>query len=45
MDVELEEMEERVVDEIDGAVDLLLYAEEQLEGSAGFVAGREGDVV
>ena len=44
MDVEFEQVEERVVDEVDRAVDLFLHAEEELEGSTGFVAGREGDV-
>ena len=44
MDVELEEMEEGIVYEIDRAVDVLLDAEEEFEGSPRFVAGGEGDV-
>lgn len=44
MDVELEEVEERVVDEVDRAVDFFLDAEKELEGPPGFVARREGDV-
>ena len=44
VDVEFEEVEERVVDEVDGAVDFLLDAEEEFEGPARFVAGWEGDV-
>lgn len=37
-------MEERVVDEVEGAVYVFFDAEEEFEGSAGFVAGEEGDV-
>jgi hypothetical protein len=37
-------VEERVVDEVDCAVDVLFYAEEELERAAGFVAGREWNV-
>lgn len=44
VDVELEQVEERVVDEVDRAVDLLLHAEEELQRPAGLVACREGDV-
>ena len=44
MDVELEEVEEGVVDEVDGAVDVSFDAEEEFEGAGGFVAGGEGDV-
>jgi hypothetical protein len=44
VDVELQQVEERVVDKVDCAVDVLLYAEEKLERSAGFVAGREWNV-
>lgn len=44
VDVELEQMEERVVDKVDRAVDLLFHAEEELERTAGFVARWEGDV-
>ena len=44
VDVEFQQVEERVVDEVDRAVDLLLYAEEQLQRAAGFIASRERDV-
>lgn len=44
MDVEFEQVEEGVVDEVDGAVDVLFDAEEELERAPGFVAGWEGDV-
>lgn len=44
MNVELEEVEEGVVDEVDGAVYVALNAEVELEGAAGFVAGEGGDV-
>lgn len=44
MDVVFEEVEEGVVDEVDGAVDVAFYAEDEFEGSAGFVAGEGGDV-
>jgi hypothetical protein len=44
VDVELELVEECVVDFGDGAVDLLLDAEKELQRSAGFVARGEGDV-
>lgn len=44
MDVELQQVEERVVDEVDRAVDLLLYTEEELQRAAGFIASRERDV-
>jgi hypothetical protein len=44
VDVELQQVEERVVDKVDCAVDVLLYAEEKLERAAGFVAGREWNV-
>lgn len=37
-------MEERVVYELDGAIDVLFYAENELEGSAGFVTGESWDV-
>lgn len=44
MDVEFEEVEEGIVDEVDGAVYVLFDAEEEFEWAAGFVAGGEGDV-
>jgi hypothetical protein len=44
VDVELEEVEEGIVDEVDRAVDVLFYAEDELEWSAGFVASECGDV-
>ena len=44
VDVKLQQVEERVVDEVDCAVDVLLYAEEKLERSACFVAGREWNI-
>lgn len=43
VDVELEEVEERVADEGDGAVDLALGAVVELKRAAGFVADGEGD--
>lgn len=42
MDVELEQVEERVGDERDGAVDLALGAVVELERLAGFFADGEG---
>ena len=44
MYVELQQMEERVVYEVNRAVDVLLDAEEEFEWSAGFVACWERDV-
>jgi len=44
VDIELQKVEERVVDEVDCAVDVLLYAKEKLERTAGFVAGWERNV-
>ena len=44
VDVELQQVEEWVVDEVDCAVDVLFYAEEELEREACFVAGREWNV-
>lgn len=45
VDVELEEVEEGVVDGVDGAVEVAFYAVAQLEGLAGFFTGGEGDVL
>ena len=44
MDVKLQQVEERVVDEVDCAVDVLFYAKEELERAACFVAGWEWNV-
>jgi hypothetical protein len=44
VDVEFEEVKEWVVDEVDGAVDVFFYAEDEFEWAAGFVAGEGGDV-
>ncbi len=44
MDVELEEVEEGVVYEVYRAVDILLDAEEEFEGSSCLVTYWEGDV-
>jgi hypothetical protein len=44
VDVKLEEVEEGVVDGVDGAVELGFYPVVELEGEAGFFAGGEGDV-
>jgi hypothetical protein len=44
VDVEFQQVEERVVDEVDRAVDVLFYAEEELKGAAGFIASRERDI-
>lgn len=44
MNVELEEVEEGIVYEVDRAVDVLLDAEEEFEGSSRFVTCWEGDV-
>lgn len=43
MDVELEQVEERVADEVDGAVDLTFRAVVEFERSTGFVADGKGD--
>lgn len=43
MDVELEKVEEGVVYEGDGAVDLALDAVVEFQGAVGLVAGGEGD--
>lgn len=45
MDVELEEVEELVGYEVDGAIDFLFDSEEEFERPAGFVAAWEGDVL
>ena len=45
MDVEFQEVEEGVGHEVDSAIDLLLHAEEELQGPPRFVARREGDVL
>lgn len=37
-------MEERIVNEVDGAVQICLDAEEELQWATGFVARWEGDV-
>lgn len=44
VDVEFQQMEERVVDKVNRAVDILFYAKEELERAAGFIAGRERDI-
>ena len=44
VDVEFEEVEERVVDEVDGAVDFLIDAEVQLQWPTGLIAGECGNV-
>lgn len=44
VDVEFQQVEKRVVDEVDRAVNLLLYSEEELQRAAGFIASRERDV-
>lgn len=44
VDVELEQVEEWVVDKVNCAVDVLLYAKEELERATGFIASRERDV-
>lgn len=43
VDVELEQVEERVADEVDGAVDFTFGTVVEFEGSAGFVADGKGD--
>ena len=45
MDVELEEVEERVGYKVNGAVDVALDAEGEFEGTACFITGWEGDVL
>jgi hypothetical protein len=45
VDVELEEVEEWVVDGVDGAVEVGLDAVVEFEGLAGLFAGGEGDVL
>lgn len=44
MDVEFEEVEKRIVDEVNCAVDVFFYSEDEFEWSAGFVACESGDV-
>jgi hypothetical protein len=44
VNVEFQQVEERVVDEVDRAVDVLLYAKEELEGAAGLIASREWNI-
>jgi hypothetical protein len=44
VDVEFQQVEERVVDEVDRAVDVFLYAKEEFQRAAGFIAGREWDI-
>lgn len=44
VDVELQQVEERVIDKVDRAIDVLFYAKEELERTASFVAGRERNV-
>lgn len=44
MHIKLQQVEERVVYEIDRAIDILLHAEQQLQRSTGLVACREGNV-
>lgn len=44
MDVELEQVEERIIDKVDGAVDILFDAEVELERAAGLVACESRDV-
>lgn len=45
MDVEFEEMKELVRNKVNRAIDVFLYAKEEFEGSAGFVAGWEWDIL
>jgi hypothetical protein len=45
VDVELEEVEERVVDGVDSAVELSLNAVAEFKGQPGLFAGGEGDVL
>ena len=45
MGVVFEQVEEGVVDEVEGAVEVALNAEIELEWSAGLVAHGEGDVL
>jgi len=42
--VEFQQVEERVVNEVDCAVDLLLYAKEEFQRAAGLIASWEWDV-
>lgn len=44
MDVEFEEMEEGIVDEVNGAVDVLFHPKDQLEGSSRLVAREGGNI-
>ncbi len=45
MDIEFEKVEKIVVYEVNRAIDILLHAEQEFKGSAGLVAGREGNVL
>jgi hypothetical protein len=45
VDIELEEVEEGVVDGVDGAIEVGFYPVAELEGLSGFFAGGEGDVL
>jgi hypothetical protein len=44
VDVKLEEVEEGVVDKVDGTIDVAFDAEDELERATGFVAGKGGDI-
>lgn len=44
VDIELEQVKERVVDEVNRAVDVLLDTKYELKGAAGFVASRKGNI-
>lgn len=44
MHVKFQQVEERVVYEIDRAIDILLHAEKQLQWSTGLVARRKRNV-
>ena len=44
MNVVFEQMEERIVNEVNGAIDILFHAKNEFERSACFVAGESGYV-
>ena len=44
MYVKFQQVEERVVNEVDRAVDVLLYAKEELQRTASFIASWEWDI-
>ena len=44
VDVEFQQVEERVIDKVDRAVDILFHAKEELQRTASFIASWEWDI-